>query len=170
VKLRSVTANARKRQLELVTRTGTVYPMPFVKLVPRPTTANPIAKVYVDPELGNEAVTYRLMSGREGTVHIDHALDYNRDPAYLAGIALHELTIEARTRIKSSGLSVREVARRLGTSVPQLYRLLDTANYSKGFVQMHSLLNVLDCDVQISVKPRARNARTRSSSRARKAA
>lgn len=170
MKLRSVRANSRKRQLELVTRSGAVYPMPFVKLVPRPTVANPITDLYVDPELGNEAVTYRLASGREGTVHIDHALDYNRDPAYLAEIALHELTVQARSRVKSAGLSVREVARRLGTSVPQLYRLLDTANYSKGFVQMHSLLNVLDCDLRISVRPRTGKARQSSASRAREAA
>lgn len=33
--------------------------------------------MFVDPELGREAITYRLESGREGSVHIDAVLEYN---------------------------------------------------------------------------------------------
>jgi hypothetical protein len=39
----------------------------------------------VDDELGREAFTYTLESGREGTVHVEQVLDYHRDPGYLAG-------------------------------------------------------------------------------------
>ena len=42
-----------------------------------------MATVYVDPELAREAFTFVLASGKEGSVHIDHVLEYNNDPATL---------------------------------------------------------------------------------------
>ena len=154
MKIHRVTLNNRKAQLELTVRSGKVFPVPYAKLDPRPTANNRIREVYVDKELGNEAVTYVLQSGAEGSLHIDHALEYNQDPSYLAELLMHKLTVEARRRVGRSGLSRRELARRLGTSVPQLYRLLDPANSRKSLSQLVSLLHVLDCDVQLVVSPR----------------
>jgi len=59
--------------------------------------------------------------GAEGVVHIEQALEYNQDPGYLAELLVHQLTAEAYRRVKTSGLSRRELARRLKTSVPQVY-------------------------------------------------
>jgi hypothetical protein len=87
-------------------------------------------------------------------VHIDHALDYNQDPSYLADILIHKLTVEARRRTEQSGSSRRELARRLGTSVPQLYRLLDPTNTRKSLGQLVALLHLLDCEVEFVIKPR----------------
>ena len=42
-------------------------------------------------------------------------------------------------------------ARRLRTSVPQLYRLLDTTNTKKSINQLVSLLQILDCSVDLIV-------------------
>jgi hypothetical protein len=154
MKIRRATVNNRKAQLELVTRSGRVLPIPFVKLDPRPTATNRIREVYVDRELGSEAVTYVLESGEEGSVHSDHALEYNEDPSYLAELLIHKLTVEARQRADQAGLSRRELARRLGTSVPQLYRLLDPANTRKSLGQLIGLLHLLDCDVKLVVNPR----------------
>ena len=154
MKIRRATVNNRKAQLELTVRSGKVFPVPYAKLDPRPSAKNRIRAVYVDKELASEAVTYILESGDEGSVHIDHALEYNQDPSYLAELLIHKLTVEARRRIGRSGLSRRELARRLGTSVPQLYRLLDPANTRKSLGQLVSLLHLLDCDVQLVVNPR----------------
>lgn len=57
----------------------------------------------------------------------------------MADLTLYRLTEEARSRLDSSGLSVREVARSLGTS-PALYRLLDPTNYTKSLRQLMSSL------------------------------
>ena len=95
---------------------------------------------------------------------------YDRDPKYLADMALHMLTCDAVARLKKSEMSMREVARRLETSAPQVYRLLDTTNYSKSFAQMFALLQVLDCDIRIVVKPRPGSVRTKARSRHHKAA
>jgi hypothetical protein len=152
MKIRSVTINNRKNQIELTARSGKTFPVPYSRLDPRPTAKDRILEAVVDRELANEAVTYTLESGAEGTVHIEQALDYNQDPGYLADLLVHELTAAALQRIDSSGLSRRELARRLKTSVPQLYRLLDPTNNKKSIGQLVSLLHVLNCDVQLVVK------------------
>ena len=154
MKIRRATVNNRKAQLELTVRSGKVFPVPYAKLDPRPTRKNRIREVYVDRDLGSEAVTYILESGDEGSIHIDHALEYNQDPSYLAELLIHRLTLEARRRVDRSGLSRRELARRLSTSVPQLYRLLDPANTRKSLGQLVGLLHLLDCDVQVVLNPR----------------
>lgn len=154
MKIKGVALNNRKAQLELTVRSGKVFPIAFARLDPRPSSKDRISRVYVDKELGNEAVTYVLQSGAEGSVHIDHALEYNQDPGYLADILIYKLTVEARRRAEESGVSRRELARRLGTSVPQLYRLLDPTNTRKSLGQLVALLHLLDCEVDFVVNPR----------------
>jgi transcriptional regulator with XRE-family HTH domain len=67
---------------------------------------------------------------------------------------LYELTLRAEEYFKKSGLSKREVARRLNTSLPQVYRLLDSNNLKKSISQMIALLNVLNCNVEVVVTER----------------
>lgn len=154
MKIRRASVNDRKRQIELVVGSGRVLPFPYARLSPRPTAKNRIREAYVDKELASEAVTYILQSGAEGSIHVDHALEYNEDPTYLAALLIHQLSVEARKRADHSDLSRRELARRLGTSVPQLYRLLDPANARKSMGQLVALLHLLDCEVQLVVNPR----------------
>ncbi len=110
----------------------------------------------MDPELGREGFTYRLASGAEGSVHLDAVLEYNEDPSYMAELTLYRLTVEAKERYESSGLSVREAARLLDTSPTQLYRLLDPTNYAKSLRQLLSLLYVLGAEVDFEVRNRPR--------------
>ncbi len=151
MKIKRVTENNRKKAFEVITRSKE-YLFPYAKLEVSPSRKNPVKKVYVDKELGNEAFTYELESGEEGTVHMDHVLDYNRDPKYLRDLLLYKLTLEIQKRVKSSSLSKRELIRRLGTSPAQFYRLLDQTNYKKSLDQLMALLHVLDCEVDLVVK------------------
>jgi len=41
---------------------------------------------------------------------------------------------------------------RLGTSATQFYRLLDPANYTNSIGQLISLLEILDCEVELVVR------------------
>jgi predicted XRE-type DNA-binding protein len=151
MKIRRVSANNKKSRLEITVYWGKSYPFPYVKLDPRPKAKAKIREIFVDKELGNEAVTYVLESGDEGAVHIDHVLEYNKDPKMLSELLSYKLTVEAQKHIESSGLSRREIARRLNTSLPQLYRLLDPTNKRKSINQLISLLHVLDCDIDLVV-------------------
>lgn len=107
--------------------------------------------MYVDKEIASEGFSYELQSGKTGTIHIEQVLEYNRDPNYMRDLLLYKLTLEAQRRIANSRLAKREIIRRLGTSATQLYRLLDQTNYKKSVDQLVSLLQVLDCQVDIVV-------------------
>jgi len=152
MKISSVSTNNRRKEFEISTRSGVSYTYPYAQANPRPDKPNWIKEVFVDKELGSEAVTYILNSGDEGSIHVEQILEYNEDPNYMAELMTYKLTLEARKGIKTCGLSRRQVARRLNTSVPQLYRLLDPANSSKSINQLVALLHVLNCEVDVLVK------------------
>jgi hypothetical protein len=150
-----VGVNNRRKGFEVFTG-GRPYFMPYCVLDLPPSSDDKVASVWVDPELGNEGFTYELQSGRENSVHVDHVLDYNRDPSYLGDLLLYELSVEAKSRVASSSLSKREIIRRLGTSASQFYRLVDPTNHRKSMGQMLALLQILDCDVEIVIRQRTR--------------
>jgi hypothetical protein len=126
MRIKKVVANNRKAQLELTVTSGKMYPFPYARLEVPPTPDNKIQKIYIDHELAYQGVTYTLASGEEGSLIIEQALEYNQDPTYVSKMFLYELTLKAEEYFKKSGLSKREVARRLNTSLPQVYRLLDS--------------------------------------------
>ena len=151
MKIRSVRHNNRRKTFEVTTsRKRLVFP--FSKADPRPTIEDPVRESCADDEVGQEAFSYVLQSGRSGTVHVEQVLEYNQDPTYLRDLLLYRLTIEARKRVAASPLSKREIIRRLGTSAAQLYRLLDQTNYRKSVDQLLVLLQVLDCEIDLIIR------------------
>ncbi len=152
VKIETVKPNNRRHAFEVVTSRGRLL-LPYSKADPIPTAEDPVAEVSIDEELGREAFAFRLASGAEGTVHVEQVLEYNRDPAYMRDLLLYRLTLEAERRVAVSPLSRREIIRRLGTSPAQFYRLLDPTNYRKSIDGVLGLLQVLECDVELVVKP-----------------
>jgi len=151
MKIKRITPNNRRKAFEVQTHSKT-YLFPYARLDICPSPENRVVRVYVDKELDNEAFTYELESGDEGTVHIDHVLEYNRDPRYLRDLLLYKLTLAAQQGVERSALSKRELTRRLGTSPAQFYRLLDPTNTKKSIDQMTALLHVVDCEVDLVVK------------------
>ncbi|HET6628342.1 MAG TPA: hypothetical protein VFG91_01055 [Woeseiaceae bacterium] len=155
MKIRSVAASNRKSEFSIVIRSGAEYAFPYSKADVRPSASDPIEQLFVDKELGNEAFTYVLKSGKHGSIHIEQVLEYAEDPKYLADLLTYKLSIEAKKGLESSKLSRRQIAKRLNTSVPQLYRLLDPTNTSKSMKQLVALLHILDRDVELVVKNKA---------------
>jgi hypothetical protein len=154
MKIRSVRFNNKRKGFDARV-SGKTYVFPYAKAGPSPTSDDPVIRVYVDKELGGEGFTYELQSGKTGTVHVEQVLEYNRDPNYLRDLMLYKLTVEAQRRIADSPLSKREIIRRLGTSATQLYRLLDQTNYKKSLDQLVSLLQLLECDVDLVVRAKS---------------
>lgn len=154
MKIRSVSINSRKKAFEVAVG-GRTLPFPFAKAQPPPTREDPVADVVVDKELGREAFTYSLASGRQGTVHVEQLLDYNQDPQYMRQALLYRLTLEAQKRMAECPLSKREIIRRLGTSATQLYRILDQTNTGKSLDQLLMLLHVMDCEVDVVVRTKS---------------
>jgi len=139
MKIKRVEVNNYRKCFEIETAKGR-FTFPFSKAEVAPTTKEKVVEVFVDRELGGEWISYRLESGKEGSISCDAFLDYNRDPEYLSQMLLYRLTIDALEKIKTSGLTRRELSRKMKTSPSQLYRLLDPSNQSKTIDQMVKLL------------------------------
>jgi hypothetical protein len=154
MKIRSAKFNNKKKVFEVKTATKS-YSFPYVKATPTPRAEDPVTRVTVDKEIGGEGISFELVSGKAGTVHIEQILEYNQDPNYLRDLLLYKLTLEAQKRVAESSLAKREIVRRLGTSATQLYRLLDQTNYEKSVDQLVSLLQVVDCDVDLVVRAKS---------------
>ena len=157
MKITRVTANNRKRAFEVSTRSAN-YVFPYAEVRPTPTRKDRVVDVQVDEEMGKEGFLFVLESGEEGGVHLDHVLEYNRDPHYAADQLLYKMTLVAQEAIKKSSLSTREVIRRMGTSPSQFYRLLDQTNYRKSMKQLLSLLHLLNYDVDVVAKKHVDNS------------
>lgn len=153
MKITAVKANNHRHAFEVVCAKGE-WLFPYEKAEPRPTRDDPIVEVYIDPELGDDGFTYTLKSGQEGSVLLDHVLDYNEEPGYMRDLLLYNLTTQALKRLETTALSRREIIRRLGTSPAQFYRLIDPTNDRKSVDKMLSLLQVLGCEVDLVVRER----------------
>lgn len=153
MKIQHVSTNNRRHRFEVRTRSETLS-FPYALAVPMPSSTDPVVTVAPDPELDNEAFTYVLKSGDEGSVHIDSVREFNEDPEHLAALTLYKLSVEAQKLFDESGLSVRQVAATLKTSPTQVYRLLDPANNRKTIRQVVGLFSVLGCELDVSVRPR----------------
>jgi hypothetical protein len=132
-----------------------VLEFPFSKLRLCPSHNNSVSRAWPDPDVSNQGFSYELVSGHSDTVPLDAVLEYHRDPNYLREIILYKLTLAAQEIIKSKGIRKRELVRRLGTSPSQLYRLLDQTFYGKTIDQMHKLLHILGCALEVTIKEAA---------------
>ncbi len=151
MKIQKVMPNNRERVFEVRTPQNT-YSFPYAVVRPTPCKGCRVVEVYVDRELDNEGFVYVLESGDEGTVHIDHVLEYNCDPRYMADIFLYKLTCQVREAVERSPLSTREIIRQLGISRAQYDRLLDQTNYRKSVRQLLILLHIVKCEVEFVTK------------------
>lgn len=147
MRIKSVSVNNRKKGFEIGTVKGDLF-FPFSKLRLVPSEMDWVKTVYVDKELGLQGITYVLESGAEDSLMVDAFLEYNGDPEYFRKLFLHNLTVRVLRLVEESGLSKREIARKLCTSPAQLYRLLDTANYKKTTDQLFKILVVLGYDLE----------------------
>ena len=157
MKIRKVSFNNKKRSFSVSTSKG-VFNFPFSRAGIELDSAEKVVEAYVDQEIGREGFTFVLDNHKEGTVHIDSVLEYNKDPNYLNEILLYNLTIEVQKRIKKSDLSHREIIRLMRTSPAQFYRLLDQTNTKKHIEQMIKLLTLLDCEIDVTVRDRRKSA------------
>lgn len=154
MKIKKAAVNNKKKSVEIETTQG-AYSLPFSRLRLRPKPNDRIKEIYVDRDLDNRGITYRLDSGQEDSIHLDAFLDFNKDPGFLRDATLHRLTISANKLVQKSDLSKQEIIRRLRTSPSQLYRLLDPSNYQKSIDEMLRLLAVLGCSVEWKVLSKA---------------
>lgn len=149
-KIKKVFYNNRRKVIEVESAKGR-FSLPYSKLMNKPTKINPIEDLYIDKDLASTGITYVLKDGTEDSVPFDAFLDFNKDPDYVREIELYNLTVKTNSLVKKSGMSKREICRRMNTSMSQLSRLLDVTNYSKTFDQLIKLNTILGVEVKIDV-------------------
>ena len=98
MKITGITADDGELEFRVCYDSGRVYTFPYAKADPRPAADNRVTKVFVDKELADEAFTYLLESGKEGTVHGEQVLEYNLDPEYMAELTAYKLSLETKRR------------------------------------------------------------------------
>jgi hypothetical protein len=151
VKITEVHYNNRRKVFSVSTA-GNCLELPYSAVQPVPAKDNYVRNVYADSELGNEAFTFVLESGEEGSVHLDSVLEFNRDPEHMTNLMLYHLTLSLQKAVDASGISKRELIRRLKTSPAQFYRVLDTSSSQKSFGQIFKMLFALHHDPQILIE------------------
>lgn len=97
-----------------------------------------------DIESGQHSFYFILNNGKKNYVPFDQPLHIMQHPEYVKQQTLFEVTKQLNKLIDRCGISKRELARRLGTSLSQLARLLDVTNYKKELsrlIELAALLN-----------------------------
>ena len=150
MKIKSVSVNNRSRSFSVESDKGR-FNYPYSRLILKPSKNDPIARVYVDRELGSRGYTYVLKSGKEDSIMLDQVLEYSKEPEYMLNMLRYKLSVLAEKLAGKKGVRKREISRRMRTSPGQLYRLLKPENDNKTIDQLIKLFAALDCRVKIQV-------------------
>ena len=124
---------------------------PFALLDPQPSTWDRYVRCYDDERTGPTTVHYVLESGGQGRLTAEQVLDFHREPSHVKSRVLETLTMAASERIQYTGLSKRQIFKRLRTSRAQLDRILDTKNVRKSVDSVLAVLEVLGYEVEVTV-------------------
>jgi hypothetical protein len=85
-----------------------------------------------------------LENGKRDYVPYDQPLHIVQNPEYVKEQALFEVTKAINEFIRKEKTPKRELARRLGTSMSQLSRLLDPTNYKKELSRLIEIAAMLN--------------------------
>lgn len=109
----------------------------------------------LDEETGGHSFYFVLENGKKDYVPYDQPLHIVQHPEYVRQHTLYEVTKQLNQFIEREKVPKRELARRLGTSLSQLARLLDTTNYKKELSRLIELAAMLNYEFKWSFKKAA---------------
>ena len=141
----------KKRVFHLSYSSGLVIDCPYFSLGIK----GKVTESGPDDEVGGHSFYFVLENGRKEYVPYDQPLHIVQNPEYVKEQTLYEITKCLNEFIKKEKVSKRELARRLGTSMSQLMRLLDTANYKKELSRLIELAALLNYEFKWEFKKAA---------------
>lgn len=147
-KFKKVVFDNKKRVFHLEYASGLKIDCPYFSLgiEERIINAGP------DPEVGGHSFYFTTERGRTEYVPFDQPLHIVQNPEYVKEQTLYQMTKRINEFIDREGVSKRELARRLHTSMSQLSRLLDTTNYSKDLSRLIEIATILDYEFKWEFK------------------
>ncbi len=108
-----------------------------------------------DAEVGGHSFYFTLENGKTDYVPFDQPLHIAQNPEYMKEQTLFQMTKRLNEFIKQEDISKRELARLLNTSMSQLMRLLDTANYKKELSRLIEIAAILNYEFRWEFKKAA---------------
>ncbi len=150
-KFKKVEFDNKKRVFHLAYTSGLKLDCPYFSLGIR----GKVLEAAPDAEVGGHSFYFVLEDGRKDYVPFDQPLHILQNPEYVKERTLYEMTKSLNEFIKAEKASKRELARRLGTSMSQLARLLDTANYKKELSRLIELAALLNYELKWEFKKAA---------------
>ena len=150
-KFKKVGFDNKKRVFHLEYTTGLKIDCPYSALCIR----DKVIEAGPDPEVGRHSFYFTLNNGKTDYVPYDQPLHIVQNPEYVRENTLYEMTALLNRLIKESKVPKRELARRLGTSLSQLARLLDTTNYKKELSRLIEIAAMLNYEFKWSFKKAA---------------
>lgn len=139
-KFKKAEFNNKKRLFNLEYTSGLKLACPYFSLGIK----GKVIEAGPDAEVGGHSFYFVLENGKKDYVPFDQPLHIAQNPEYVREQTLYQMTKRLNEFIKEESVSKRELARRLGTSMSQLARLLDTTNYKKELsrlIQIAAMLN-----------------------------
>lgn len=147
-KFKKVEFDNRKRVFYLEYISGLKIECPYSALEIK----DKVTEAAPDRETGQHSFYFVLDTGEKDFVPFDQPLYIVQHPEYVKQHTLYEVTKQLNEFIEKGKVSKRELARRLGTSVSQLLRLLDTANYKKELSRLIELAAMLNYEFKWEFK------------------
>ena len=147
-KFKKVELDNKKRVFHLKYTSGLKLECPYSTLGIR----SKVIEAAPDTEAGRHSFYFILENGKKEFVPFDQPLHIAQNPEYVKEQTLYEVTKQIHEFIKKSKVSKRELARRLGTSLSQLARLLDTTNYKKELSRLIELAAMLNYEFKWQFK------------------
>ncbi len=105
---------------------------------------NKVVEAGPDEETGQHSFYFILDNNRTDFVPFDQPLHIVQNPEYVKQETLYEVTKQLNEFVTTAKIPKRELARRLGTSLSQLARLLDTTDYKKELSRLIELGTILN--------------------------
>jgi hypothetical protein len=151
---KEVKPNYRKNVLEITLRERrklTKYSLPFAVFKGYKIHGkNRFASIAIDPELGNQGVSFALEDGSKGDFPADFVL-YHCAPTY-DWSPVNQLKRALKGKLDIANLSVRVLADALHTSPSQVVRLLQENTGSKQLAQLFKLADIAGYEIQFHLK------------------
>lgn len=150
-KFKKVTFDNKKRIFHLEYTSGLKVDCPYSSLGIR----EKVTGAAPDAEVGEHSFYFVLESGKKDYVPYDQPLHIVQNPEYAKEQTLYQMTKAINEFLRKEKVPKRELARRLGTSMSQLARLLDTTNYKKELSRLIEIAAMLNYEFKWEFKKAA---------------
>lgn len=146
-RVKAVFADNKKKQLTVVYSSGQEVVAHYGQLGIK----RSIESARPDKETRGRSIVIQYGNGDEDVMPYDQPLAAVRDPEFILRRDLELITAQIRRDVAAKGISLRYLARQLGTSDNQIQRLLNPGILNKNLGQLYKIAMLLGLKVEIKL-------------------